>query len=140
MGYRRKFDDEQHDSPRSSSSKGKGDWGEQVATDYLVTLGAAIVERQWHGPGGEIDIIARMGRRMVFVEVKTRAGGGIDPADAVDATKRQHMVKAADAYLKELKMPFDYQFDIISITGTESHHKLVHIPDAFFPSPRSKKN
>ena len=131
--------DTHHDSPRSSSPKGKGDWGEQVAADYLVTLGAAIVERQWHGAGGEIDIIARMGRRMVFVEVKTRSPGGIDPVDAVDATKRTHMVKAADAFLKAQSVPFDYQFDIIAITGSESNHKLVHIPDAFFPTPRTRR-
>lgn len=131
--------DTQDDSPRSPSSKGKGDWGEQVAADYLVTLGAAIVERQWHGSGGEIDIIAQMGRRMVFVEVKTRAAGGLDPVDAVDATKRTHMVRAADAFLKAQSVPFDYQFDIIAITGSENDHKLVHIPDAFFPTPRTRK-
>ena len=131
--------DKQNDSPRSPSPKGKGDWGEQVAADYLVTLGAAIVERQWHGPGSEIDIIARMGRRMVFVEVKTRAAGGLDPVDAVDATKRTHMVRAADTYLKAQSVPFDYQFDIIAITGSESDHKIVHIPDAFFPTPRTRR-
>lgn len=79
-----------------------------------------------------------MGRRMVFVEVKTRGTEGIDPADAVDTTKRQHMVRAADAFLKQEMKPFDYQFDIITITGTERDYKLVHIPDAFFPSPRTK--
>lgn len=80
-----------------------------------------------------------MGRRMVFVEVKTRSKAGIDPIDAVDATKRTHMIKAADTFLKLLGKPFDYQFDIIAITGTESNHKLYHIPDAFFPPPRTRK-
>lgn len=131
--------DGQNHSPRPSSPKGKGDWGEQVAADYLASLGAAIVERQWHGPGGEIDIIAQMGRRMVFVEVKTRAKAGVDPIDAVDATKRSHMIKAADSFLKQLGKPFDYQFDIIAITGTEINHKLHHIPDAFFPTPRTRQ-
>lgn len=139
MDYSKKIEAAQ-DSPQSSSTKGTGDWGEQVAADYLVSLGAAIVERQWRGPGGEIDIIARMGRRMVFVEVKTRAAGGIDPIDAVDATKRAHMVKAADFFLKNENKPFDYQFDIIAITGTERNHKLNHVADAFFPTPRSKRN
>ncbi len=77
---------------------------------------------------------------MVFVEVKTRALGGIDPIDAVDASKRAHIVKAADAFLKKKAKPFDYQFDIIAIIGTERHHTLHHIPDAFFPTPRSKRN
>lgn len=79
-----------------------------------------------------------MGRRMVFVEVKTRATGGIDPVDAVDATKRAHMVRAADAFLKKENKPFDYQFDIIAIIGTERNFKLHHIQDAFFPTPRVK--
>lgn len=129
----------QQNSPRSQSAKRTGDWGEQVAADYLVTLGAAIVERQWHGVGAEIDIIARMGRRMVFVEVKTRGTEGIDPADAVDTNKRNHMVRAADAYLKLNGKPFDYQFDIITVTGNERSHKLHHIPDAFFPTPRGRR-
>lgn len=135
---KKKLPDQQTDSPRPQSTKKTGDWGEQIAANYLMAQGAAIVERQWHGPGGEIDIIAQMGKRMVFVEVKTRASSDIDPADAVDATKRLHMVRAADAFLKQKNKPFDYQFDIITITGTERNHKLTHIPDAFFPSPRSK--
>lgn len=76
---------------------------------------------------------------MVFVEVKTRAAGGIDPVDAVDATKRTHMIKAADAFLKAQSVPFDYQFDIIAITGSEGNHAINHIPDAFFPTPRTRK-
>lgn len=129
----------QPNSPRLQSAKRTGDWGEQVAADYLVAQGASIVERQWHGVGSEIDIIAIIGTRMIFVEVKTRRSESIDPAEAVDTNKRNQIVRAADAYLKLNGKPFDYQFDIITVTGTEHSHKLHHIPDAFFPTPRGKR-
>lgn len=49
-----------------------GRWGEHVATEFLRTEGYDIVERGWRCPRGEVDIIARRGGALAFVEVKTR--------------------------------------------------------------------
>ncbi|HOW01581.1 MAG TPA: YraN family protein, partial [Rhodoglobus sp.] len=47
--------------------------GEEIAARYLASRGLAIVERNWRCPQGEIDLIARDGGELVFVEVKTRS-------------------------------------------------------------------
>ena len=49
-----------------------GRWGERVAGDYLATEGYEIIARGWRCPRGEIDIIARRGDSIAFIEVKTR--------------------------------------------------------------------
>lgn len=111
-----------------------GSWGEQLAVDRLVALGYAIRERNWRMNKLELDIIAVKGRRMVFVEVKTRTDDRFaDPIGAVDARKRAHMVKAADVYMRGLTEPFEWQFDIFLIVGTPDDYTIDHIADAFFP-------
>ena len=50
-----------------------GDWGEQVACDYLEKQGCQILERNFHTSLGEVDIIAARDGGLIFVEVKTRA-------------------------------------------------------------------
>lgn len=137
MGYTKQFED--NDSPRPSvTKKDTGDWGEQIAAEYLVTLGCAIRERKWAGHGFEVDIVAQKGTRIIFVEVKTRKNDVNNPVDAVDYTKRRHMIRAADQYLRALDIPLDYQFDIIGITGTPHDYKIEHVEDAFFPPVRSR--
>ena len=137
MGHTKQI--ENTDSPRPPvNKKDKGDWGEQVAADYLITLGCSIRERKWSGRGFEIDIIAQKGKRIIFVEVKTRKVLSTDPVAAVDYTKRRHMIKAADIYLRTFDIPLDYQFDIIGITGPPNDYIIEHVEDAFFPSPRTR--
>lgn len=137
MGHTKQI--ENTDSPRPPvNKKDKGDWGEQVAADYLITLGCSIRERKWSGRGFEIDIIAQKGKRIIFVEVKTRKTLSTDPVVAVDYAKRRHMIKAADIYLRTFDIPLDYQFDIIGITGPPNDYIIEHVEDAFFPSPRTR--
>jgi putative endonuclease len=113
-------------------------WGraaEKLACDYLVAQGLAIREQNWRPGRGhaEIDIIAQEGSTIVFVEVKARTTSDIDPAEAVDLKKQKLMARGADTYLRSLPYDFEYRFDIIAITGTESSHTLTHYPDAFLP-------
>ncbi|GAA0839155.1 YraN family protein [Streptosporangium amethystogenes subsp. fukuiense] len=51
-----------------------GRYGEQVAVDYLLAHDLQILDRNWRCPDGEIDVVAREGRTLVAVEVKTRSG------------------------------------------------------------------
>lgn len=136
MGFTKPIEDPS--LPQDAKTKAKGDWGEQVACEHLIALGCAIVERQWKGHGFEIDIVAQKGTRMIFVEVKTRKTAAIDPVSAVDKKRQQHMIKAADVYLRDYKAPIGYQFDIIAVTGTPHNFTIEHVADAFFPSPRSR--
>lgn len=110
-----------------------GRWGENVAVEYLITQGYAIVECNWHMGHYEIDIIATKGNRVIFIEVKTRSGDEYDPLEAVDRRKKMHMVRSADVFLRNNDLPYEVQYDIVTIVGDQHDYKLEHIPDAFFP-------
>jgi putative endonuclease len=71
---------------------------ESIAAILLTLKGYSIVARRYSAHGGEIDLIARRGRAIAFVEVKARAD--LDAAaDAISATKRRRIARAARAWL-----------------------------------------
>lgn len=77
-----------------------GEYGEDLACRELERRGYAILERRYRRRGGEIDIIARDGPTLVFVEVKAREDAEFgDGADAITRWKRRHLVTAAIDYL-----------------------------------------
>ena len=131
MGATKKIDDIA--SPQPPNSTDKGDWGEHLAAAHMVSLGYAITEIKWRTGHYEVDIIAQKGARMVFVEVKTRDTAFADPVEAVDSAKRRRIIRSADVYLRQFDVPFEYQFDIITIVGDPTGYQLTHYPDAFFP-------
>ena len=114
-----------------------GSWGEQVATEYLITKGYTIRETDWRCDKVEIDIVAEINRRLVIVEVKTRSDDFVDPLMAVDVKKQHNLVRAANAYINYHDLDFDIQFNIITIVGTRDNYKLEHFPDAFFAPLRT---
>ena len=80
----------------SHASVNAGKTGEDLACRELERRGYAILARRYRRRGGELDIIARDGATMVFVEVKTREGREFgDAAEAVTASKRRRMAKLA---------------------------------------------
>ena len=89
-----------------------GSWGEQVATEYLITKGYTIRETDWRCDKVEIDIVAEINRRLVIVEVKTRSDDFVDPLMAVDVKKQHNLVRAANAYINYYDLDIDIQFDI----------------------------
>ena len=114
-----------------------GSWGEQVATEYLITKGYTIRETDWRCDKVEIDIVAEINRRLVIVEVKTRSDDFVDPLMAVDVKKQHNLVRAANAYINYYDLDIDIQFDIITIVGTRDNYKLEHFPDAFLAPLRT---
>lgn len=114
-----------------------GAWGEQAATEHLITQGYAIRERNWRMGHYEIDIVAMHHNRLIFVEVKTRTDTETNPADAVDRRRMMRMVTAANAYIHQQNLYHEVQYDIIAITGTPQDYKLEHIPDAFLAPLRT---
>lgn len=113
------------------TGKKTGDWGERLAVELLASKGYAITECNWRSGHYEIDIVAMKGDRVVFVEVKTRSSDSVDPAEAVDMKKMRRMVYASDAFIRAYDIPYDYQFDIITVTGTPDDYVIHHIEDAF---------
>lgn len=79
-----------------------GNLGEKLARQFLVKKGYAIIGSNYRCPYGEIDIIARDGGFLVFVEVKTRTGTDLGiPEESVNAAKQAKLRQAALHYLQE---------------------------------------
>ena len=106
-----------------------GATGEDRAADYLVRQGYKIVERNYRSKLGELDVIARDGRVLVFVEVRSRRSAEFGSAlDAVNVHKRRKVTRVAMNYIAYRRPRFDEaRFDVVAITGPE----LVHIKDAW---------
>lgn len=112
-----------------------GEYGERIAVDFLRANGHRILKRNFKGPRrGEVDIIARHERLLLFVEVKTRRSDTkIRPLDAVDKTKQQLIERGANAWLKLLKTRnLPWRFDVIEILLEEGEKpKVNHVKNAF---------
>jgi putative endonuclease len=112
-----------------------GQYGEKVAADFLRAHGCRILARNFRGPRkGEVDIIAREGRLLLFVEVKTRRNDArIRGFDAVDRDKRQLIERGANEWLRRLgSRQLPWRFDVIEISIENGKIPAVnHIRDAF---------
>lgn len=119
---------------RSLRSRAVGLQGEQAAVDYLTERGYEIVERNYRAGRGEIDIIARDGSYLCFIEVKTcRSRSFGEPETWVTERKRKRIVSAARMYRanKEI-VDQDCRFDVITIRLTREGLLFNHIQDAFW--------
>lgn len=110
-----------------------GSEGEDLAVRFLQKKGYRIVARNYKTPVGEIDIIARDGDTIVFIEVKTRTDISFGyPFEAVNKRKRQKMKNLALLYLKRQGKESPVRFDVLSIFCMDNGKKdIEHIKDAF---------
>ena len=94
-----------------------GERGERLAVRLLRELGLDVLTRNYRTDRGEIDIVAREGTTLCFVEVKTRHHRvNSRPADAVGTSKRQRIARAARQYLREIGFPpLLYRYDIVEV-------------------------
>ncbi len=94
-----------------------GKSGEDLACRELERRGYAIVARRYRTRAGELDIVARDGATLVFVEVKARAGRGFGAAaEAVTAGKRRRIVQLAREYVMRHHLEsHPCRFDVVSI-------------------------
>jgi len=98
-------------------TKKLGARGEQIAINYLQNWGYRILERNYRNRLGEIDIIARQGRDLVFIEVKTRSDNLFgSPFDSVTAAKQRQLSKVALEYLsKHNWLDHPARFDVVGV-------------------------
>jgi len=109
-----------------------GKEGEKAAVQYLIKSGYKILDINWIYMHKEIDIVAQLGSKMVFVEVKTRATTAFElPKEAVTKKKMKNLVYAADAYLQLKGIDLEGRFDIISVLASDGYKILEHIENAF---------
>ena len=109
-----------------------GEWGEEVAADYLREKGYVILERDWHSKHRDIDLIAQQGDIIVFIEVKTRHNREVaDPLQAVNYQKRTNLIQAISHYINYHNSDAPWRFDVITIVGALgcSNPEINHIED-----------
>ena len=117
---------------RDSTAIGKK--AEKTAAKYLRKLGFKILETNYRGRCGEIDIIAKDGKCLVFAEVKCRSASGHGrPEEFVDKTKQSKIVKTALEYLKRKGLDSaDVRFDVLAIDSVSDEIGLIR---SAFESP-----
>ncbi|HVP06110.1 MAG TPA: YraN family protein [Dehalococcoidia bacterium] len=93
-----------------------GDLGERLAAHHLEAKGYRIVARNYRRAEGEIDIIARGGETLVFVEVKSRRGVAMGSAsEAITRVKAARLAQLAEAYADEHEPGAGLRIDLIAI-------------------------
>ena len=107
--------------------------GEELASSYLQAKGYEILARNYRFKRAEIDIIAQLGKLLVFIEVKTRGSDRHGfPEEFVSTKKVNLFLLAADEYIYQHNWQHDIRFDIISLTTTPSgEFNIHHVEDAF---------
>lgn len=113
-----------------------GRWGEDQAARFLRAKGWRVLARGLRiGRRDELDLVARAGPVLVFVEVKTRRTEDFGrPLAAVGAAKRRNLARAARAYLRRVReKPEYFRFDVVEVIGSPEGAAPVirHIANAF---------
>ena len=118
------------------SDNRSGAWGEAQARRYLRLRGWRIVETNYACRLGEIDLIARRGDILAFIEVKTRKNDRYGAArEFVTAAKQQRLLATASLYLAEHPSALQPRFDVIEVYAPAgvmtAKPRICHIEDAF---------
>ena len=117
---------------RARFAAGRGRAGEDAAEAALRKFGWRILARNWRQGRHELDLVCEDGDELVFVEVRTRAEGGlVSPAESVTLAKRRSLIRAARAYLAANRA-WDRacRFDLVCVT-VGAGIRLEHIRHAF---------
>ncbi len=116
------------------ANKPLGDQGEELAAQHLQRTGWMILDRNFRMGRKEIDLVARRGEVVAFVEVKTRAGLGYGhPLEAITWKKRREIQQVAAAWIDRKGRPGDlYRFDAVAVQVGGSEPPIVeHVEDAW---------
>ena len=100
-----------------ANAKVIGSLGERLAARALAKRGYQIVERNWHGSRGEVDIVCKDGSCWVFVEVKTRHGhaSGL-PEDGLTQNQIERLIALAQTYLAQHEIEdVSWRLDLVAI-------------------------
>ncbi len=111
-----------------------GKKGEDIALEYLTSIGFSLLERNWRSGHREIDLIMMGDDGVHIVEVRSRNAPIIVlPIDTVGRKKQRLIIRAAASYIRFKGIDIDTHFDIVSIVFFENSFELEYVPDAFIP-------
>ncbi len=122
----------------SRYQKDLGEFGERVAAKFYQEQGYCILEKNYNGSGGELDLIVESNTFLVFVEVKTRSSLKYgSPAEAINQKKLLHMKRAAEEYLLKNPCEKEIRFDafevfVVMSGGIPQVERTNHIPEILF--------
>ncbi|HEX2950974.1 MAG TPA: YraN family protein [Armatimonadota bacterium] len=112
-----------------------GALGERHAARALHAKGMQVLEANYRRKQGEIDLIARDGDILVFVEVRTRTSSGhVSPLESVNPHKQAQIIRMAHLYIRNRRLPECHcRFDVVEVwaTPTGTVTTVHHIPGAF---------
>lgn len=115
-----------------------GLWGEREAAAYLVALGWHIEAMRFRVGRHDLDLVARRGRTVVFVEVKARGSRAYGGGEAAVHWRKQRIVaRLAACWIDRFARPADeFRFDVIAVyPGTARGPEIVHLESAWLASP-----
>lgn len=93
-----------------------GRWGEQRVQDWYTDEGYQVLDRNWHGDSGELDLVVARGDQIVFCEVKTRTSDRFGvPAEAVDLQKQRRIRALAVEWLRRNGRSGQVRFDVAAV-------------------------
>ena len=109
--------------------------GEALAATELERLGYQILDRRYRSRFGEIDLIARDGLTVVFVEVKTKTDSRFgDPAEMVTTQKQRRLVSMAEEYVSGHRLhATPCRFDVVAVDASIQPARITVYKDAFRP-------
>lgn len=110
-----------------------GRLAEQYVADRLQAQGCEILAQNYHSRFGEIDIIARQGPMLLFIEVKARKGHSlVTPLEAVTPSKQKKILLTAGRYLSENPTSLQPRFDVAAVyTQAGRIVKMEYLENAF---------
>jgi putative endonuclease len=114
-----------------------GDRGEDLAATFLSEAGYRVLERNYRFKRNEVDLVCldpEGGGEIVFVEVKTRTGGGYGPPEAsVTEEKKASLIEVSRAYLHERQLEgAPARFDVVGILLSDEDPQIEHYENAFW--------
>lgn len=111
----------------------RGAAAENAARAYLRGKGREILTTNYHCPYGEIDIIARDGGTICFVEVRSRAGRSmVSAAESVDRRKQEKLLQTARHWLASTQCELPCRFDIVEVEWSGASGRVVNLLEDCF--------
>ncbi len=110
-----------------------GALGERIAERWLRQAGWAILARRFRNGHRDLDLVARQGRLVAFVEVKARRSDRFgSPVEAVDWRKQRELSRSALVWVDRHGSSGDsYRFDVVGVLLTGARVRVQHVEDAF---------
>ena len=105
-----------------------------MALEFLKSKGLKLLEQNYRGPGGEIDLIMLDGKTIAFIEVRYRANSNYaDALESIDSRKCSRIIKTGQLYLQNHPQAGEttFRFDVTTITGATGKPGIEWIKNAF---------